>query len=165
MYRPGNIGHHSVTGVTNPNDFQSMIIDACTKVNCAPDVSNWAFELTPVDFLVKSIVLFAGNPSHFGQVFNIVQNYPIQAKVVFDLFIEMKLISEYVSFDEWKSRLYKKAEKEGDYILSVLAQSLEDVEMYLNDKSIYDCSQFENALSKYSLLRPLTDSNYFKKLN
>ncbi|NQT70309.1 MAG: amino acid adenylation domain-containing protein [Desulfobacteraceae bacterium] len=164
LYRPGNIGHHSVTGVTNPSDFQSMIIDACAKVNCAPDKSNWAFELTPVDFLVKSIVLFAGNPSNFSQVFNIVQNDPLPARVTFDLLLEMKLISEYVSFDEWKSRLYTKAEKEGDYILNVLAQSLEDVEMYLKDESIYDCSRFENCLTEYGIQRPLTDSDYFKKL-
>jgi thioester reductase-like protein len=164
LYRPGNIGHHSVTGASNPNDFQSMIIDACMKVECAPDKDKWAFEITPVDFLVKSIVLFASKPSHFGQVFNVVQNDTVPARTVFDLLLEMKFISNYVSFDEWKSRLYTKAEKEGDYILNVLAQSLEDVEMYLNDASIYDCSRFENALSKYSLQRPLTDPDYFKKL-
>ena len=164
LYRPGNIGHHSVTGASNPNDFQSMIIDACMKVGCAPDKDKWAFEITPVDFLVKSIVLFASKPSHFGQVFNVVQNDAVPARTVFDLLLEMKFISSYVSFDEWKSKLYTKAEKEGDYILNVLAQSLEDVEMYLNDASIYDCSRFENALSKYSLQRPLTDPDYFKKL-
>ena len=76
----------------------------------------------------------------------------------------MKRISIYVSFDKWQSSLYAKAEKEGNYILNVLAQSLEDVEMYLNNESIYDCSNFENALSKYSLKRPLTDPDYFKKL-
>ena len=164
LYRPGNIGHHSGTGVTNPSDFQSMIIDACAKVKCVPDKSDWAFELTPVDLLVKSIVLFASNPSCFGQVFNIVQNDPVPSKTVFDLLFEMKLVSEYVSFDEWKSRLYTKAEKEGDYILNVLAQSLEDVEMYLKDESIYDCSRFENCLTEHGIQRPLTDSDYFKKL-
>jgi amino acid adenylation domain-containing protein/thioester reductase-like protein len=164
LYRPGNIGHHSVTGVTNPSDFQSMIVDACTKVSCAPDQSNWAFELTPVDFLVKSIVLFAGSPSYFGRVFNIVQGDPTPAGLVFDLLHEMKLISEYVSFDEWKSRLYAHAEEEGDYILNVLAQSLEDVEMYLSDESIYDCSGFENCLSEQGIQRLPTDADYFKKL-
>jgi len=164
LYRPGNIGHHSVTGVTNPSDFQSMIIDACAQVDCAPEKSNWAFELTPVDFLVKSIVRFAGNSSNFSQVFNIVQNDPVPARVAFDLLLEMKLISEYVSFDEWKSKLYTKAEKEGDYILNILAQSLEDVEMYLKDESIYDCTRFENCLTEHGIQRPSIDADYFKKL-
>ena len=89
---------------------------------------------------------------------------PIPAKTVFDLMFEMKLISEYVSFDEWKSRLYAKAEEADDYILNVLAQSLVDVEMYLNDESIYDCSGFENCLNEHGIQRPLTDGDYFKKL-
>ena len=164
LYRPGNIGHHSGTGVTNPSDFQSMIIDACAKVKCVPDKSDWAFELTPVDLLVKSIVLFASNPSCFGQVFNIVQNDPVPSKTVFDLLFEMKLVSEYVSFDEWKSRLYAQAEEADDYILNVLAQSLVDVEMYLNDESIYDCTRFENCLTEHGSKRPPTDADYFKKL-
>jgi len=164
LYRPGNIGHHSGTGVTNPSDFQSMIIDACAKVKCVPDKSDWAFELTPVDLLVKSIVLFASNPSCFGQVFNIVQNDPVPSKTVFDLLFEMKLVSEYVSFDEWKSRLYAQAEEADDYILNVLAQSLVDVEMYLNDESIYDCTRFENCLTEHDIQRPPIDADYFRKL-
>ena len=43
LYRPGNIGHHSVTGVTNPSDFQSMIVDACAQVDCAPDMRQLGF--------------------------------------------------------------------------------------------------------------------------
>jgi thioester reductase-like protein len=163
LYRPGNIGHHSLTGASNPNDFQSMIVDACIKVKCAPDKDKWAFEITPVDFLVKSIVLFASQPSHFGKVFNIVQKNPILTKTVFDLLLETELISGYVSFDEWKSILYAKSEKEDYYDLNVLAQSLEDIEVYLNNESIYDCSLFEIALAKYYLQRPSTDLDYFKK--
>jgi len=163
LYRPGNIGHHSITGASNPNDFISMIFDACMKLKCAPDEDKWAFEMSPVDFLVKSIVQFASKPSHFGQVYNVVQNDPAPARTVFDMLLEMKLISEYISVDEWKVRLQTKAEKEGDHLLNVLAQSLDDVAMYLNDESIYDCSRFEKTLSKYCLQRPPTDSDYFKK--
>ncbi|MBW1608431.1 MAG: hypothetical protein JRJ74_10090, partial [Deltaproteobacteria bacterium] len=72
--------------------------------------------------------------------------------------------SEYVSFDEWRSSLYAQAEEADNYILNVLAQSLVDVEMYLNDESIYDCSRFENCLTEHGIQRPLTDSDYFKKL-
>jgi hypothetical protein len=140
-----------------------MIFDACMKLKCAPDEDKWAFEMSPVDFLVKSIVQFASKPSHFGQVFNVVQNDPAPARTVFDMLNEMKLISEYISVDEWKVRLHKKAEKEGDYLLNVLAQSLDDVAMYLNDESIYDCSRFEETLAKYCLQRPPTDPDYFKK--
>ncbi len=164
LFRPGNIGHHSITGVVNPNDFQFLIIDACTKIKCAPDNDKWAFEMTPVDFLVKAVVRFAGDPSHFGQVYNIVQSEATLARTVFDLLLDKELISEYVSLDEWISRLYAKAEETDDYILNVLAESLSDVEQYLTDASIYDSSQFKKAINNFRIGRPLTDKNYFENL-
>jgi len=164
LYRPGNIGHHGHTGAANPNDFQTMIIDACTKVNCAPKKDSWFFEITPIDFLVKAIAAFAGKTSHFGQVYNVVQNNPVPAHAVFDRLLDMGVISDYVSIDEWKSRLINKAEDENDYILTVLSQSLDDVELYLKDNNSYDCSGFERALSTHDLQRPTIDSEYFMKL-
>jgi hypothetical protein len=134
------------------------------KVNCAPDEGGWAFEMTPVDLLVKSIVLFAGSKAHFGKVYNVVQGNPIPAHSVFDQLFDMNHISEYVSMDEWKLRLVQKAENENDYILSVLAQSLEDVELYLKDNSVYDSSRFEKALATHDLQRPVIGSEYFKRL-
>jgi thioester reductase-like protein len=154
LYRPGNIGHHSLTGAANPNDFQTMIIDACRKVNCAPKQDSWSFEITPVDFLVKSIAIFAEISSHFGKVYNVVQNNPVSARIIFDLLLDMDVISGYVSIDEWKSRLVKKAAEANDNILNVLAQSLDEAELYLKDTGIYDCSQFERALSVHNLHRP-----------
>lgn len=164
LYRPGNIGHHSRTGAANPNDFQTMIIDACRKVNCAPKQDSWSFEITPVDFLVKSIAIFAETSSHFGQVYNVVQNNPVSARTIFDLLLDMDVISDYVSIDEWKSRLVKKAAEDNDNILNVLAQSLDEAELYLKDTGIYDCSQFERALSLHNLHRPAIDSEYFLKI-
>jgi len=46
----------------------------------------------------------------------------------------------------------------------VLAQSLVDVEMYLNDESIYDCTRFENCLTEHDIQRPPIDADYFRKL-
>jgi hypothetical protein len=150
--------------VVNPNDFQFLIIDACTKIKCAPDNNKWAFEMTPVDFLVKAIVRFADDPSHFGQVYNIVQSEATPARAVFDLLLDKKLISEYVPTDEWISRLYGKAEETGDYILNVLADSLGDVEQYLTDDSIYDCSQFNKAIANCGMSEPPYQKDYFEKL-
>ena len=41
IFRPGNIGHHSVTGTVNPNDFLSLIIKACARLGCAPLAPGW----------------------------------------------------------------------------------------------------------------------------
>jgi hypothetical protein len=46
----------------------------------------------------------------------------------------------------------------------VLAQSLVDVEMYLNDESIYDCTRFEKCLTEHGIRRPSIGADYFRKL-
>jgi len=163
IYRPGNIGHHSVTGIANPKDFQAMIIDACAKVNCAPRKVDWKFEMTPVDVLVKAIRLFASQPSYLGTVFNVFQNNPMPAREVFDLMLDNQVISEVVPVDDWKSRLCLKAASDGDYILNVLDQSLEDIQPHLHNNGKFDCAAFESALAKYNINWPSLDIDYFHK--
>jgi hypothetical protein len=122
------------------------------------------FEGTPVDFLAKAIVRFASDPTpHLGQVYNVVQTDRTPATTVFHLLEEQNYISDYVSVEGWKSRLYSKAKEDDDVILNVLAQSLEVEERHLTYKSIYDCSLFEKAVSTYGLKRPVTDANYLIK--
>jgi thioester reductase-like protein len=164
VYRPGNIGHHSHTGAANPNDFQTMLINACRKVGWAPDNHTWAFEITPVDFLVKAIVAFSKVPAQFGRVFNVVQPCPTSARAVFDLLLELGGVLGYVPVDEWKSRLMAKGQEKKDHILSVLTQSLDDVERYLKDRNRYDCSSFKQALAAHGLEWPMTDAQYFMKI-
>ncbi|UCD30954.1 MAG: hypothetical protein JSV38_09015 [Desulfobacterales bacterium] len=88
----------------------------------------------------------------------------MSAHHVFDRLLDMGVIADYVSIDEWKSRLVKKAQDENDYILNFIAQSLGDLELYLKNKSIYDCSRFERALSANDLQQPVIDSEYFMKM-
>ena len=164
LYRPGNIGHHSGTGAVNPNDFQYMIVAACKALQCAPDVETWRFEMTPVDFLVQAIVQFARDPQHFFRVYNVVQANPTPARAVFEWLRNQGHVTEYVSVTEWKSRLYAKAEHAEHALLKVLADALEDVEPYLTDTSVYDCSHFDRAASQYGITRPATDADYFSKL-
>lgn len=160
IYRPGNIGHHSISGKGNPNDFQSMIIDACLKVDCAPMSDDWAFEMTPIDFLVRSIRVFASQPLYLGTVFNVVQKETVPANEVFGFMLDNGHISEIVPIEVWKSRLFGKAANDGDYRLNVLAQALEDIQLYLRNDSQFDCSRFDNALGVHNIKWPPVDIGY-----
>ena len=72
LFRLGNIGYHSGTGALNPNDFQSQLIKACARLECAPLVPDWRFEITPVDFLVPATRKFSDDPTHQGRAYNVV---------------------------------------------------------------------------------------------
>ena len=162
VFRPGNIGHHSITGAVNPNDFQFHIIDACRKLRCAPEQDGWAFEMTPVDFLVKAMRQLAAQPTHFGRVYNVVEAEPLSAQAVFDCLLQRGYISGYVPMHAWLAKLYAKSEADNDHILHVLAQSLGDVEPYLTDTSVYDCSRFDAATRVCGMHRPGADLAYFE---
>ncbi len=160
IYRPSYVGHHSTTGAYNPRDFQFLVIDACKKVQCAPETSRVFFEMTPVDFFVRSIACIANDESNFGQVYNVTEPKCMPAKVVFELLKERGYISNYVSVEEWKAKLVEKAQKDGDAILSVVSQFFEEnMEHYPH---MYNSSLFKETVSKYQIEKPIVDADYIK---
>ena len=163
IFRPGNIGHHSSTGVVNPNDFQSLIIKACARSGWAPSAPDWLFEMTPVDFLVTAITKISDDPAHLGKVYNVVQQNPVPADHIFTYMERNGYVTERVPFGDWKSRLQATADRENDMELKVLLQSLDSVEPYLTDASVYDTSQFSEALSQIGLPAPTVDVDYVTK--
>ena len=160
LYRPGNIGHHSGTGAVNPNDFLSSIIKACARLGSAPNAPHWSFEMTPVDFLVSAVAKIADNPKHFGRVYNVVQQRPVPAGEVFARMMRRGYVKGVIEFDEWKSGLEAVADKEDDMDLKLLARSLDAVEGYLADTSVYDISKFNEALAEVGLTMPAVDADY-----
>ena len=160
MFRPGNIGHHSVTGVVNPNDFQTLIIKACLQVGSAPISPNWFFEMTPVNFLATAITKIADDPAHLGKVYNIVEQEPVPADHVFTRMQDTGLVADLVPLTDWRMKLQETADSEEDLELKLLAKSLDSVEGYLTDTSVYDISRFSEALPKLGLVPPVVDVDY-----
>ena len=160
LYRPGNIGPHSVSGKANPRDLQNLIIDACCKVGYAPSGVSWHLEMPPVDTLVKAITSFAATSSHYGKVYNIVQQDTVPARAMFDLLSDMNLLHGYMPIADWKSKLETRADETDDYLLKLLAQSLGDVESQLTNPSKYDCSSYHEALSFYGIPSPQVNAEY-----
>ena len=160
LFRPGNIGHDSVAGTVNPNDFQSLIIKACARFGWAPRAPDWRFEMTPVDFLAAAITKVADQPAHLGKVYNVVQPDPVPADDVFAHMETHGYVTERIPLEEWKSRLQQVADRENDVELGVLARSLDSVDPYLSDSSVYDISQFSKALLELGLTMPTVDVEY-----
>ena len=69
-------------------------------------------------------------------------------------------ITDRVDLKEWKSTLESIADREDDMELKVLVRSLDSVEPYLGDTSVYDISQFTRALSEIGLTMPAVDADY-----
>ena len=160
MYRPGNIGHHSGTGTGNPNDFLLLILKACARLGSAPVAPDWVFEMTPVDFIVTAISRIADDPSHLGKVYNVIHQDPVPSEQVFGRMQQNGHIAERVPLAEWKSRLQETADQDDDLELKMLLRSLDSVEPYLTDTSIYDISKFTEAIAPYGLTMPNVGADY-----
>ena len=160
IYRPGNIGHHSRTGTVNPNDYLSLIIKACARLGYAPLAPEWFFEMTPVDFLVAAISEISDDPTHLGKVYNVVQQHAVPADQVFGRMESLGHVTERVPLKDWKSRLQAVADRDDDLELQVLVRSLDSVEPYLADTSVYDISKFTGAISEIGLTIPTVDADY-----
>ena len=164
IFRPGNIGHHSGTGVFNPNDFQTLIIKACLRTGCVPTAPDWRFEMTPVDFLALAIAKISDGPVHLNNVYNIVQQQPIPADQVFTHMLSNGYATNRVSLPEWRTIIEGMTDREKDIELIALAQSLDLVEPYLADRSVYDISRFSEALAQLGLSMPAVDLDYVAKI-
>ena len=164
MYRPGNIGHDSRTGTGNPNDFLLLILKACARLGSAPHAPDWYFEMTPVDFLVSAISRIADDPSHLGRVYNVVEQDPTPAEQVFDLMERNGHITERVpAMTEAGGRDCRKRPTTmmiACGVESMLLRSLDSVEPYLSDTSVYDISKFTEAISQYGLTMPELGADY-----
>ena len=160
LYRPGNIGHHSGTGTVNPNDFLSLLIKACARLGSAPNTPDWFFEMTPVDFLASAVTKISDNPKHFGRVYNVVREQPVPAGQVFARMESRGYVNEVIELDEWKSRLEAVADQEDDIEMKLLVRSLDSVEGYLADTSVYDISKFSEVLTEIGLAMPAVDADY-----
>ncbi|MEM9424155.1 MAG: thioester reductase domain-containing protein [Spirochaetota bacterium] len=161
IYRPGNLGHSQKTGRYNPNDFQTLILQAVLGLRCAPireEESPWSFEFTPVDFLAETLADFA-EMDLYGQVFNVVEREPLPASILFELLEREGWVDILLPYAEWLERLRSKARQTGDKALLVLCEGLHDVELWLDDKSIYDDSRLRKLRT-----RPQVDREYYRQL-
>jgi len=164
IYRPGNIGHHRKTGAYNANDFQTMLLNTCMYIQSVPSPISWGFEMTPIDFLVKSIVAFANNTDLYGQVFNIVENNPFPVQTVFDLLLANKMVSRSLPLVEWREVLQTAFSDEEASKLHVFSQVFQDLEYYLTDENNYHSDRFNQALTTCGLTRYTMDKLYFETL-
>ena len=102
----------------------------------------------------------ADDARHFGKVYNVVQQDPVPADHVFAYMERQGYVTERVPIGEWKSRLEGMADREEDMELKVLVRSMESVEPYLADTSVYDISQFTKTISEIGLTLPTADVEY-----
>lgn len=65
ILRPGNMAGNSLTGISNPDDLNYLLLQGILEAECAPIIdTNYALDLTPVDFAAKAVTQLAVESPH-----------------------------------------------------------------------------------------------------
>merc|ERR1712230_295832 len=71
ILRAGTISGHSTSGSTNTYDLFTALLVESLHIGYSPNIAGWRAEMTPVDFVSKSIVTLANDTTSKNSVFHL----------------------------------------------------------------------------------------------
>ena len=101
IHRAGTISGDSETGAANAWDLLSALLVESIKLGYAPNVKGWRAEMTPVDFVSRSIIHLATQTQKDRVVFHLGDPAPVPTREVFDILRELGYPTQPLSWDEW----------------------------------------------------------------
>ena len=116
ILRPGNMAGSSLTGISNPDDLNYLLIQGILDAGCAPLLdTTYALDLTPVDFAAKAVTQLAVLSPHLiiGQRMHLQSPHkPVPLEKVVDwLNDQLGHSIKPVTRDEWMERISTTNEK------------------------------------------------------
>ncbi|KAJ5127925.1 hypothetical protein N7448_008704 [Penicillium atrosanguineum] len=101
IHRCGTISGHSLTGSANAWDLLTALIVESIRLGYAPDVEGWRAEMTPVDFVSKSIVHLATQTQANQTMFHLGDPDPVNIRSVFENLNTLGYPTKPLPWDEW----------------------------------------------------------------
>ncbi|KIW99876.1 uncharacterized protein Z518_10804 [Rhinocladiella mackenziei CBS 650.93] len=132
ILRAGTISGHSTTGAGNAWDLLSALIVESIHLGYAPDVEGWRAEMTPVDFVSKSIIHLS-NQTHAKQtIFHLGDPDPVNTRQVFDDLGQLGYPTKRLGWDEWEAMWTKKrghlSGGDGQFTVDILRSGMPTVD-------------------------------------
>jgi amino acid adenylation domain-containing protein/thioester reductase-like protein len=146
IYRPGNIGSDRINHIANPHDTLLLVLDACRKIRAAPGDRSWFFELTPVDYVVSTIVDIANREDLAGLPFNIYSD-SLEADRVFELLLQRGEIDTLLSFADWLQRLRQVGRATHQPMLQIVANTILIEERYFVQEPLISRENLQSYLN------------------
>lgn len=105
LYRPGNIGFNSQTGVCQPHRNRLMLmLKGSLQLGVVPTLE-LNFDLMPVDFLARFIAYHSSRHQPDEAVFNLHNPEPLSWAAYVESFRQAGYGFRWVSIEQWQSRL------------------------------------------------------------
>ncbi|NEQ65329.1 MAG: NAD-dependent epimerase/dehydratase family protein, partial [Symploca sp. SIO2D2] len=166
IYRPPLISGHSETGVWNTEDITCKLIKGCFELGYAPDL-DFIFELSPVDYIVKSIVCLSQQKKLLGQAFNLNNPNTIHSRGLVNLCQSFGYAVQLIPYEQWLLKLGDETTNNKPNTLAPLLpffrsrwseNKITIPQIYENTKRSYlDCQNTLNILAKSGIQCPALD--------
>jgi amino acid adenylation domain-containing protein/thioester reductase-like protein len=158
VFRPGNISGHSASGASNPRDFLGALIAGSLRAGSAPEIEGWRMEMTPVDFVARTVCQIADEPGAPGRVFHLANPDPVPASEVFSWLAELGYDIECLPYPEWlETRREVSQHDDDDVVVGVLGGAAAG-EHEIRDANTYDDRNTRRALAGSGIERPAIDA-------
>lgn len=162
VYRPGTITGHSVSGATNTYDLMNALLVESLHLGYAPDVDNWFFEMTPVDFVSDAIVKLANHYDN-GEtqtLYHLGDPNPVSSKDLFASLNDLGYPTKPLPWDDWVALFHEKRSyrKGGDdpFTVDILRGGMPTVEA-LQSVIVLKDGKTQPTLDKYGVQRRKMD--------
>ncbi|KAG0653082.1 nonribosomal peptide synthetase [Hyphodiscus hymeniophilus] len=159
ILRSGTISGHSTLGSTNTYDLFNALIVESLHLGYAPDIAGWRAEMTPVDFIGKSIVSLSNDIHTQQRVFHLGDPNPVETTSLFENLAELGYPTKQLEWEKWVSLWSEKRGSAkrgtGAFTADILRGGMPDVE-FLRDITILDDEATKPALG--DLQRPKIDA-------
>jgi thioester reductase-like protein len=172
IHRPSLLVGDSRRGVSNTQDFLTLLIQGCVRMRAAPDL-DWALDCCPVDHAARAIVALARRRPRSGTIFHLGNSAPRRWR---ELVLWMNLFGYRVrlmSYRDWLARLDDDARTPEHplhllrtfFCKPVTADALTLPELYEEErKPRIDGSRTQAMLSQMALACPALDAQHLDRI-
>ncbi|MBC7878685.1 MAG: amino acid adenylation domain-containing protein [Anaerolineales bacterium] len=106
IYRPGLVSGHSVSGAWNTDNLISSMTRACILLGSVPNLDVMV-NIVPVDFVSAAIIHLSKDPGNLSKVYHLDNHEPLHFSKLADWMADQGFSARKVSFDEWRTELFK----------------------------------------------------------
>jgi amino acid adenylation domain-containing protein/thioester reductase-like protein len=161
IYRPGNIGFNSTTGVCQPHKNRLMLmLKGSLQLGQVPRFA-MNFDLMPVDFLARFVGFHASRYQSRYAVFNLHNPQPLSWISYVDSFREAGRDFEMVSVPQWQSQLNRVDSQNA--LFGVLGFYLDGFEEDIGDISMIEYGNAEAGVQRMGERYPQKDQKLLRK--
>jgi len=107
IYRPGRVTGTGDAGICNTDDFMARMIKGCIQLGCAPEPEDNAFvDMTPVDYVSRSIVYLSQQRDSIGKAFHLVNPNPMRSQQLLSWMVnESGYPLVALPYEQWHTQL------------------------------------------------------------